>query len=276
MHNQRGFTLIELMIAMMIGVVLMGAVIISFSKQEKLLRDSNSDTYLRAQGRLAMDELATQIRQAGYGLPPGDSESARNSQSITVATASVLTYLINTTGNSTMLAVDATAGDTTITVQNIGIFSDGNPLTIFNILTPSEWEAPSAGILINATPTLGGTAPATWGTLSLDTALANSYTATDGVLVQSYSAITYRYDAAVQGVCLDLDGTADCNVAAGDIPIATNVSNFQFDYSDSAGATTALVGDIRKVGISMTLQDPENTTNTVTFNSDVNVRNLGK
>ena len=70
-NNEQGLTLIELLIAMAMSVVVLGTTIFTYTKQEKVLRTESDKTYLRGLGRLAMEELAREIRQAGYGFPPG-------------------------------------------------------------------------------------------------------------------------------------------------------------------------------------------------------------
>ena len=88
LKNEKGFTLIEVMIAGLITVIVLAGSIYVFVKQDKLIRQENARTDLRALGRLAMTELATEIRRAGYGFPDG--------QGLILAEAAKLTFYANT------------------------------------------------------------------------------------------------------------------------------------------------------------------------------------
>lgn len=63
---QRGFTLIELMIAMLIGVFLMAGVIQIFISAKQAYRLQENLSRLQENGRFSMDILTKDIRMAGY------------------------------------------------------------------------------------------------------------------------------------------------------------------------------------------------------------------
>jgi type IV pilus assembly protein PilW len=63
---QRGFTLIELMIAMLIGVFLMAGVIQIFLSAKQAYRLQENLSRLQENGRFAMDIMTKDIRMAGY------------------------------------------------------------------------------------------------------------------------------------------------------------------------------------------------------------------
>ncbi len=64
--SQRGFTLIELMIAMLIGVFLMSGVIQIFLSAKQAYRLQENLSRLQENGRLAINLIAKDIRMAGY------------------------------------------------------------------------------------------------------------------------------------------------------------------------------------------------------------------
>jgi type IV pilus assembly protein PilW len=64
--SQRGFTLIELMIALLIGVFLMAGVIQIFLSAKQAYRLQENLSRLQENGRFAMDILTKDIRMAGY------------------------------------------------------------------------------------------------------------------------------------------------------------------------------------------------------------------
>ncbi|MDD1616788.1 MAG: type IV pilus assembly protein PilW, partial [Methylococcaceae bacterium NSP1-2] len=72
---QRGFTLIELMIAMLIGVFLMAGILQIFSSAKQAYRLQENLSRLQENGRFAMDYLTKGVRMAGY---MGCSSSVRS------------------------------------------------------------------------------------------------------------------------------------------------------------------------------------------------------
>ena len=66
LNNQSGFTLIELMIVLTLSLFLMLAVIQIFSANSQNFRFSIAFSRMQENGRLALDELARDIRMAGF------------------------------------------------------------------------------------------------------------------------------------------------------------------------------------------------------------------
>jgi prepilin-type N-terminal cleavage/methylation domain-containing protein len=69
--NRKGFTLIELMVALVLSFILVGAVYRTFTVQQKsyTIQDQIAETQQNA--RMAMNILLRDIRMAGYGMPDG-------------------------------------------------------------------------------------------------------------------------------------------------------------------------------------------------------------
>jgi prepilin-type N-terminal cleavage/methylation domain-containing protein len=69
--NQKGFTLIELMVALVLSFILVGAIYRTFTSQQKAytIQDQIAETQQNA--RMAMNILLRDIRMAGYGMPDG-------------------------------------------------------------------------------------------------------------------------------------------------------------------------------------------------------------
>lgn len=72
--RERGFTLIELMIAMLLGLILIGGAISVFISTKQGYRLQNGLTLTQATGRATLEFLSREIRMAGY--PQMDSINA--------------------------------------------------------------------------------------------------------------------------------------------------------------------------------------------------------
>ena len=65
-HRQQGLTLVELMIAMTLGLVLTGGIIVSFISTKTVYLTQQGLSQIQDTGRLAIDFLEKDIRMAGY------------------------------------------------------------------------------------------------------------------------------------------------------------------------------------------------------------------
>lgn len=78
---ERGRTLIELLVAITIGLMLTVGILSIFSANRQTYRASSDLQRMQAAGQLALDRLAYQIRMAGYGQLIGDFTSVSNPSS---------------------------------------------------------------------------------------------------------------------------------------------------------------------------------------------------
>lgn len=67
--RQAGFSLPELMIAMTLGLVMLGALVALFSTSLQVSSQSNSSAQMTEEGGLALEFLARYVRMAGYSPP---------------------------------------------------------------------------------------------------------------------------------------------------------------------------------------------------------------
>ena len=65
-HKQRGVTLVELMIAMIIGLLVIGGVVQIFISSQQAYRTQESMSRVQESGRIALEILSQDIRQAGF------------------------------------------------------------------------------------------------------------------------------------------------------------------------------------------------------------------
>jgi prepilin-type N-terminal cleavage/methylation domain-containing protein len=277
--NEKGFTLIEMLISMVIGIALLGTAIYSYTKQDSLLRDENSNVQLRNFARLAVDELVPEIRMAGFGFPPGDSTltTPRPARAIVVADATTFTYMANTDDISINSNADGIATtDNWVSCDDPAAagFAAGDNAVFFNANDPIEWNSYTVDGVFAAS-------------IDWDVGEANGFlieTATKGipVVVSNYHMITIFYDAGTQLITVtDDNGT----FAGGDdttITVANNVSELTFSYFDANGnplaalpLSAADLGDIRRVQIFVTVVNADDNNLTATLRTNIHLRNMG-
>jgi type IV pilus assembly protein PilW len=66
----RGFTLVELMIAAVIGTIVVGGAALLMINQQRAFTAGADDRALQESGRLALEDITTNLRIAGYGVDP--------------------------------------------------------------------------------------------------------------------------------------------------------------------------------------------------------------
>ena len=88
-RGQAGLSLIELMIAMVIGLVLMTGVLQIFLGSKRVYTTQDALSRIQENGRLAVDFLSRDTRMAGYaGCASGANSNLHNGLNINPATAS--------------------------------------------------------------------------------------------------------------------------------------------------------------------------------------------
>jgi type IV pilus assembly protein PilW len=69
-HRQSGFTLIELMIAMVLGLMVMGGVVTLFAQSQRSFQVDKDVSSMQAEARFALQEIARDLRMAGFVSDP--------------------------------------------------------------------------------------------------------------------------------------------------------------------------------------------------------------
>ncbi len=106
-QNERGFSLIELMIAMLIGILLLLAATGLFMSNKRIYNEQNDMGRLQENGRFAVDLLTKDIRMASYGGCVDDLSSLTN----VTTNAATVTNLHNAT--NAIEGIDDKAGSST-------------------------------------------------------------------------------------------------------------------------------------------------------------------
>lgn len=83
-HQQRGMSILEMLIATLLSAMVIAAALEFYVTQHHawLMQDDVSEVQHNA--RACLDEIASQLRMAGYGLPPGHPPFAIGQDSITI------------------------------------------------------------------------------------------------------------------------------------------------------------------------------------------------
>jgi prepilin-type N-terminal cleavage/methylation domain-containing protein len=105
--RQRGFSLVELMVALVLGAIVVGGMISLFSSSRQSFQVQSGDNYVQQNMRFATDRLGWSLRMAGFW--GGDSVTAGN---LTVASTapSAITALGHCDGNWATAVNPATTG----------------------------------------------------------------------------------------------------------------------------------------------------------------------
>ena len=277
MKNEKGFTLIELLIAMGISVILLGAAMYTYTKQDQVLRSENKNLKVRDLARFAMTELDENLRMAGFGFPPGDSNAGRLALGVSNADATTITFMANTDNLTTYADANNLASTSNaVPVPDITLFAVDDNVVFFNVEDP---EDVNFGALTGVTP----------GPDILGFPNANGFTFEPidnnvAVVISKYHTLTYTYNAGNQIITLTDDGGTGPGDTTDDttVTVASQVSSLTFSYFDADGnALTTLplvaadLGAVRRVQITVIIVDPDDATVTATLITDVNMRNMG-
>ncbi len=276
MNNEKGFTLIELLVAMVISTILLGAAMYTYTKQDNLLRTENKNLKLRDYVRLAMDQLDNNLRMAGAGFPPGDSDAGRPARGVSNAEADTITFMANTEGNSTNADFDMVVASNGFLVPSgsAASFAPNDTVVFFNAEDPLDWNQRTIGTISAVTVFGINHDSIVW---SAGVNGFNFEPLDDGVavVINQYHTYILDYNAGTQTITESVDGAAA-------VAIASQVSSLTFSYWDADGTalttfplSAADLGNVRRVQIMIIVVDDDDPTVTATLITDVNMRNMG-
>lgn len=119
-HHSPGFSLVELLIAMAVGLIILGAVYSLFTLQSKQLGNQELIVEMQQNARMAMEMISRQVRMAGYN-PTG----ATPKPGIVAAGVNSITFSMDVT-------------DTSDSSKQPDGFTDGpNEYITYDLYTPS-------------------------------------------------------------------------------------------------------------------------------------------
>jgi prepilin peptidase dependent protein B len=112
MNGQRGFTLVELMLAMALGVIVIGSVTGIYVGTVVSSRDTLASSKLNQELATLMTVMSNDIRRAGYwgGAVTGGTFNPPSDNPFSQATGTFTALVVKDAANNTLAANDATGG----------------------------------------------------------------------------------------------------------------------------------------------------------------------
>jgi prepilin-type N-terminal cleavage/methylation domain-containing protein len=269
LRKNKGVTLIELLVALLITGILVGAIYRTFIGQQKTFTVQEQVVDMQQNVRAGISRMMREIRMAGFGnvamVLPGvtiNSKTYNNVVNPDIPAAGSVTILSGM-GSVTITAVPAS---NQVTVSSL---TDSQGNTLFDM---GDKRYVSIGGVESYTIT-----NITGNTLTLSGTM--TYNHQVGTPVFAIRAISYQV-AMVDGKPTLL---RDENTGAGWQPLLDNIENLQFGYLDGNGNPTANPPDIRIVRVTLRAKtntsDPEYKTDggyrKREIASNVHLKNMG-
>jgi prepilin-type N-terminal cleavage/methylation domain-containing protein len=251
LKNQKGITLIELLVALVISGLLLAGIYRTFINQQKTFVVQEQVVDMQQNMRSAINRMMTEIKMAGFGnlsmvmpvtLGVGTYNNVVNWNT---PTAGALTILAATGGTATLTA-SANVGQNQITVSTL---TDASGNSLFDTANKKYISVGGLESYI-ITSIDSGT-----GTITLNGSL--TYNHPLGTPLFNIRALSYQV-ASVNGIPTLL---RDENIGDGPLAQADGIDNLQFTYLDAAGNPTANPPDVRIIRVTLTAraerQDPD-------------------
>lgn len=226
----KGYTLIELMVAMLISLLVTLSVIKYFITEHHIYSIQEARAEMTQNVRGAINMLSRELLLAGYGIPPGI-------QWINTFSRDGIEFMTNLRDIRATLSTYAPAGDTRIDIKegNGRSFGEKDVIIICNNSTFDTCER----------HTLSEDGKTDY--IRIESGLGSAFPA--GSTVNLINTINYRYDPSKKAVQRKTDrGNWE--------PVAEHVANdgFSLTYRDKDNNTPVLSSDIHEVDIGLTVE----------------------
>jgi type IV pilus assembly protein PilW len=248
--NQKGISLIELMVAMVVSGILVAGIYRTFVSQQHTFAVQEQVVDLQQNIRLAINRMTRELRMAGFGRLSstffgGGKIHGTYANVVTPGGGGKSVTVVGGYLNGATLTANALAGSTTIQVDNVTAFDlDKKKYISINGLDPHRIKAINGNQI----------------ELFTGETLAEDHQAGEPIFL--IMAITYSIGM--------FDGKwsllRDDNLGLGPQPVAENIENLQFRYVMNTGETLDVVpaaryDDIRMIQVSLVARtdktDPE-------------------
>lgn len=269
----RGFTLIEILIALSTFLIVLFAIYTSFESSQATYAAGEQRADIQQSARIAMEMMSADLRLAGYGFPTGAG-------AITVASPTDISFWADLNNASTVIVADVGAGNITLSVQSAVGIQAGNVIHLINGTVSEQRTVAAVNTGVNPH------------TITLTAATTNAYPW--GSQVGRPRLVRYCWHDNP-----NLDGFAPpaaCGALAantiykdegdgGGLQPVANIQNFQvgaanfltqMQYFDANNNATATPANIRRITITVGVQSPPGAWRQQAFTmiSDIRARNL--
>ncbi len=272
-NHQQGFTLIEILIAMTIGLILLAGVIQIFTSSKAVYRINEAQSRLQENGRFGLQVIAKDIRTAGFWGCLGDSTQVVNNLN-----AGGIVDPAQGGINGTEGGIGAPPPPDTITLQ--GAVGDGLPVNTHNVAAASISTNANNGLTQNDFFLLGDCTrtdllqitnanPDTSGTVIFNTGAGAPGNATKPTVAYGSNAALYRTNRVTYSIANGNSGQPSLfrNENGTNMELVEGVENLQIVYgvdtdadgaanyySDAATVGAATMGDVVSVRVNLTLR----------------------
>lgn len=234
MKREKGFTLVELLVAMAISGIVVAAVYTAFITQQKSYTVQDQVAEAQQNARVGLDLIAREVRMAGYGQPSwamnadtdGDGGDEAVTDPVTVVDGGGDPDRITVIGcfdpNPPTLTSDASQGATVLYVSTTGVFdniNNKNSIFIAGFENAKVISKTDTTITIDTDPTTTG-----------NQGLVRGYSS--GAEVSPVRAVTYYIDENTL--------RRDENTNAGGQPLAENIEDLQITYANKLANISVL------------------------------------
>lgn len=264
LKKQAGMTLIEIMIAMTLGLVLTGGVIQLFLTSKQTFRMNEAMSAVQESGRFALDRIARDLRMAGFqgcadpGSVPSESVVKNNSP-----TANLLQSAITGSEGSAAsdsLTVQFASGDAARLVSNTdpvnaAIVAQSNPDNISANEVVMIADCTSAH-LVRVTAVTNGTGDVTftYGASENDLSKLNKAYGSASTQVMRFNSVSYSVAPTGRtngrGEAISALFRQDLNDAA-PVELVEGVENLQIQYGERLADGTVRFLDADDAGLDM-------------------------
>jgi len=248
LRQNKGITLIELLVALVIAGILIAAVYRTFLSQQKTYTVQEQVVDMQQNMRLAINRMMTEIRMAGFGnvsmvLPVTiGANTFNNAVNLNTPTVGALT-IVSATGGAATLTILASVGQNQVILSTL-TDATGNPL--FDMGTRKYI-------------CIGGLESHTITSIDSGTKTITL----NGTLLFTHPIATPVF--TIKALSYQVDGTftllRDENLGDGAQPQADHIENLQFATFDDNGNPTVNSPDIRMIRVSLRarteMQDPD-------------------
>ena len=269
----RGFTLIEILIALSTFLIVLFAVYTSFESSQATYAAGEQRADIQQSARIAMEMMSADLRLAGYGFPTGAG-------AITVANPTAISFWADLNNASTVIVADVGAGNITLSVQSAAGIQAGNVIHLINGTVSEQRTVAAVNTGVNPH------------TITLTAATTNAYPW--GSQVGRPRLVRYCWHdnpnldgfapPAACGALVANTIYKDEGDGGGLQPVA-NIQNFQvgaanfltqMQYFDANNNATATPANIRRITITVGMQSPPGAWRQQAFTmiSDIRARNL--